>query len=105
MFAVVVVVVLVVVMVVVVVVVVIIIIIIIQGIRPSPSPFVAFSNMLIFYGEESLATRPTPSWRTTPCRLSAIAYLIYSQLSSISGGRLLQPQPKDAPCRGDMEAT
>jgi hypothetical protein len=27
-----------------------------------------------------------PSWRTTPCRLSATAYSIYSQLPSISGG-------------------
>jgi len=26
------------------------------------------------------------SWRTTPCRLSAIAYSIYSQLPSVSGG-------------------
>jgi hypothetical protein len=31
-----------------------------------------------------LAPRPTPqSWRTTPCRLSAIAYSIYSQLPSV----------------------
>jgi hypothetical protein len=26
---------------------------------------------------------------------------IYSQLPSISGGRLLHPQPEDAPCRGE----
>jgi hypothetical protein len=31
--------------------------------------------------------------KTIPCRLSAILY-------SISGGRLLHPQPDDAPCRG-----
>ena len=31
-------------------------------------------------------TQP-PSWRTTPCRLSATAYSIYSQLLSTSGGR------------------
>jgi hypothetical protein len=42
------------------------------------------------------------SRRTTPCRISAIAYLIYSQLPSISGGRLLHPQPEDAPCRGNI---
>jgi hypothetical protein len=30
----------------------------------------------------------TLSWRTTPCRLSAVAYSIYSQLSSIVGGIL-----------------
>jgi hypothetical protein len=28
-----------------------------------------------------------PNWRTTPYRLSATAYSIYSQLSSTSGGR------------------
>jgi hypothetical protein len=27
-----------------------------------------------------------PSWRTTPCRLSAIAYSMYSQLPSVPGG-------------------
>ena len=32
-------------------------------------------------------SRPTPSWRTTPIRLSATPYEIYSQLPSISRGR------------------
>jgi hypothetical protein len=27
----------------------------------------------------------------------------YSQLPSISGGRLLHPQPEDAPCHGDRD--
>jgi hypothetical protein len=36
--------------------------------------------------EGLLAPRPTPSWRTTHCRLSATAYSIYSQLPSVSGG-------------------
>jgi hypothetical protein len=35
-------------------------------------------------------TQP-PSWRTTPCRLSAAAYSTYLQLPSISGSRLLLP--------------
>jgi hypothetical protein len=49
------------------------------------------------------STQP-PSWRTTPCRLSATAYSIHSQLPSMSAGRLLHPQPEDAPCRdGDYE--
>jgi len=39
--------------------------------------------MIRFYGEELLAPRPTPNWRTTPCRLSATAYSIYSQQHSI----------------------
>jgi hypothetical protein len=37
----------------------------------------------------------------TPCRLSATAYSIYSQLPSKTGGRLLHPQPEYAPCLGD----
>jgi len=38
------------------------------------------------YGEGLLATRPTPKLGTTPCRLSAAAYSIYSQLPSVPGG-------------------
>jgi hypothetical protein len=62
----------------------------IHSIRTGPRPFVTFCNKLIFYGEELLTPRPTPSWRSTPCRLSATAYSVYSQLPSISGGRVLQ---------------
>jgi hypothetical protein len=46
-----------------------------------------------------------PSWKNTACRLSATACSVYSQLLSISGGRLLHPQPEDAPCRGDKRHT
>jgi hypothetical protein len=46
-----------------------------------------------------LAPAQPPSWKATPCRLSATAYSIYSQLPSISGDRLPHPQPEDAPCR------
>jgi len=42
-----------------------------------------FCNIVIFYGEELLATRPTPKLETTTCRLSANVYSIYSQLPSI----------------------
>jgi len=42
-----------------------------------------FVTVYVFYGDELLTSRPTPSWRTTPCRLSATAYSIYSQLPSI----------------------
>jgi hypothetical protein len=45
-----------------------------------------------------------PSWRTTPCRLSATAYSTYSQQPSVSGG-LLHLQPEDASCRGDKGPT
>jgi hypothetical protein len=63
---------------------------------------VFFRNKLISYGEELLAPRPTPSRRTTPFRLSATAYSIYSQLPFIPGGLLLHLEPEDAPCRGDL---
>jgi hypothetical protein len=43
-----------------------------------------FRNSFIFYGEGLLAQHP--SWGTTPCRLSAAAYSMYSQLTFISGG-------------------
>jgi hypothetical protein len=46
-----------------------------------------FIISLHFYGEEMLAPRPTPSWRTTPCRLSGTVYSIYSHLPSICGCR------------------
>jgi hypothetical protein len=42
-----------------------------------------FVNRIRFNGEELLAPRPSPNWRTTPCRSSATAYSIYSQLPSI----------------------
>ena len=42
-----------------------------------------FRNKIRFDVQELLAPRPSPDWRATPCRLSAIAYSIYSQLPSI----------------------
>jgi hypothetical protein len=55
----------------------------IQRMRPVPRLHVRFRNKLIFYGEELLAHVQPPSWRTIPCRLSATAYSIHSQLPSI----------------------
>jgi len=43
------------------------------------------------------------SWMTTPCRLSATAYSIHSQLPSTCGGRLIHPQHKNASCRDDRD--
>jgi len=40
-------------------------------------------NKASFYGEDLLAPRQTPSWRTIPCRLPTTAHSIYSQLPSI----------------------
>jgi hypothetical protein len=77
----------------------------IQGIRPGPRHLVVFRNTFIFYGQELLVPLQTPSWRATPCRLSATSYLIYSLLPSKTGGRLHHPQPEDAPCYGDKGPT
>jgi hypothetical protein len=38
------------------------------------------------FGEGLLSSHPTPSWRTTPCPLSAAAYSIYLKLPSTAGG-------------------
>jgi hypothetical protein len=57
-----------------------------------------FRKKLAFYGEGLLAPRPTLELATTPCRLSAAAYSIYSQLPCIAGGRPFHPQPEDASC-------
>jgi hypothetical protein len=54
-----------------------------------------------FYGGGLLDPAQPPNWRTTHCRLSATACSIYSQLHSISRGRLLYPQPEVAPSRGE----
>ena len=40
-----------------------------------------------FFGEQLLAPRQPPYWRTTPCRLSATAYSVYPQLLSRFAGR------------------
>jgi hypothetical protein len=70
----------------------------------GPRLLVVFRNKLISYGE-LLAPRPTP--KLEDHTLSAIrdCYSVYSQLPSKTGGRLLHPQPEDAPCRGDNGPT
>jgi hypothetical protein len=72
----------------------------IQRIRPGPMLLDIFHNKLIFYCEELLAPRPTPAGGPPLFSCS-----LYSKLRSISGGRLLHPQPEDAPCRGDKGPT
>jgi hypothetical protein len=67
---------------------------------PILRPCVTFRNKSAFYNE-FLAPRPSPKLKDRPFRLSTTAYSIYSQLPSVSGGRLLYPQPENAPCRGD----
>jgi len=46
-----------------------------------------FRTVVRFCGEELLAPCRTSNLGATPCRISATAYSIYSQLSSIPEGR------------------
>jgi hypothetical protein len=48
----------------------------IQTIRPSPRPSVTFRNKFIFYGEESLVSRPTSKLEYHP--LSAVRDCLFS---------------------------
>jgi hypothetical protein len=50
--------------------------------EPARRPVYHFVTSFFFYGEELLAPSPSlQAWGTTPCRLSATAYSIYSHLS------------------------
>jgi hypothetical protein len=44
---------------------------------------------------------PTQRRKATPCQLSETAYSTNSQLVTIAGGRIRQPQLEDEPCGGD----
>jgi hypothetical protein len=72
-----------------------------QSIRPGPRLYCTFRNTYIFAMRSCYSSAQTPTWRATPCRLSATANLIYSQLLAICGGRLRHPQLEDVPCCGD----
>jgi hypothetical protein len=52
-------------------------------VRGTLKHFVKIKN---FYGEGLRPHAQPPSWITTPCRLSATAYSIYSQLPSVPEG-------------------
>jgi hypothetical protein len=76
-----------------------------QGILPIRTACVVFCNMLdSLRWVVSPHAQPT-NLRTAPCRISATAYSIYSQLPSTSGDLLLHLQPENAPCRGDKGPT
>jgi hypothetical protein len=70
---------------------------------PALRPHVTFYNKLIFTVRSCQPLTQSPSRRTTPYRLSATAYSIYSQLSSISRGCILHLKPKNVPCHEDRE--
>jgi hypothetical protein len=61
----------------------------IEGIRRSPRLMFILGNRFILCVEGLLVLIDAnpPSWRTTPFRLSLVAYSLYSQLPSTSGGR------------------
>jgi hypothetical protein len=73
--------------------------------RPVQRPCVTFRDKLVFRAEKFLAAHPPPLHKLEDHPLSAvtIAYSIFPQVPSISGGRLLFPQPKGAPCPGDRD--
>jgi hypothetical protein len=66
-----------------------------MGQNPSWEANESFQGLCVLFVtcEELLAPRPTPlpppppSWRITPCLLSATASSVYSQLPSTSAGR------------------
>jgi hypothetical protein len=60
-------------------------------------------NLVIFYGEELLAPRPTP--KLEDHRLSAVRDCLFNVFAATLHicRPFLHPQPKDAPCRGDRD--
>jgi hypothetical protein len=72
----------------------------IQRISPGPRICIVFRNMVIFYGEELLAPRPTPKLEDHP--LSAVRDCIFVANLHIRRP-FLHPQSEDAPCRGDRD--
>jgi hypothetical protein len=62
---------------------------------------ILFRNIVIIYGEELLAPRPTPKLEDHP--LSAVRDCLFNvYAATLHNGRpFLRPQPEDAPCRGD----
>jgi hypothetical protein len=74
-----------------------------QRISPGPRLCAVFHNLVIFYGEELLAPRPTPKLEGHP--LSAVRDCLYNVFAGTLHIRrpFLHPQPEGAPCRGDRD--
>jgi hypothetical protein len=66
----------------------------------GPSLCIVFRNIVIFYGQELLAPRPTPKLEDHP--LSAVRDCIFAATLHILRP-FLHPQPEDSPCRGDRD--
>jgi hypothetical protein len=60
-------------------------------------------NVIIFYGEELLAPRPTLKLEDHP--LSAVRDCLFNIFAATlhNWRSFLHPQPEDAPCRGDRD--
>jgi hypothetical protein len=65
--------------------------------HPCNRPFVTICNRILSLWWEVVSPTPNQSQTTTPCRLSATAYSLYLQLSSIFGGCFFHLEPKDVP--------
>ena len=74
-----------------------------QRISPGPRLCDLFRNMVIFYGEELLAPRPTPKLEDHP--LSAVRDCLFNVFAATLHiwRPFLHPQPEDAPCRSDRD--
>jgi hypothetical protein len=62
-----------------------------------------FRNMILFYGEELLAPRPTPKLEDHP--LPAVRDCLFNVFAATlhNWRPFLHTQPEDAPCRGDRD--
>jgi hypothetical protein len=62
-----------------------------------------FRNIVIFYGEELLAPRPTPNLEDHP--FSAVRDCLFDVFAATlhNWRPFLDPQPEDAPWRGDRD--
>jgi hypothetical protein len=69
----------------------------------GPRLCIVFRNMVIFYGEELLALRPTPKLEGHP--LSAVRDCLFNVFAATFHiwRPFLHPQPEDVPCRGDRD--
>jgi hypothetical protein len=74
-----------------------------QTISPGPRLCIVLRNMVICYGEELLAPRPTPKLEDHP--LSAVRDCLFNIFAATLHicRPFLHPQPEDAPCRGDRD--
>jgi hypothetical protein len=74
-----------------------------QRISLGPRPCDMVSNMVIFYGEELLAPRPTTKLEDHP--LSDVRDCLFNVFAATLHIRrpFLHPQPEDAPCRCDKD--